>query len=60
MDSFFICAYCFEKNSVFVDPSAGGDQRYVEDCQVCCRPNQLFIHWSDEEGDYQIDSEPES
>lgn len=60
MDSVFTCAFCFEINSVFVDPSGGETQRYVEDCQVCCRPNRLFITWDELESEYVIDSEPES
>jgi hypothetical protein len=31
------CPYCGESFETTVDPS-GGDQEYVEDCQVCCRP----------------------
>ena len=31
------CPYCGEPITVLVDESAG-DQEYVEDCQVCCRP----------------------
>jgi hypothetical protein len=31
------CPYCGETITVLVDDSAG-EQRYIEDCQVCCRP----------------------
>src|SRR3546814_8826837 len=31
------CPYCGEPIELFVDGSAG-DQQYIEDCQVCCRP----------------------
>jgi hypothetical protein len=31
------CPYCGEPVQLLVDPSAG-EQTYVEDCQVCCRP----------------------
>lgn len=31
------CPYCGESIEIQVDDSAG-DQRYIEDCQVCCRP----------------------
>jgi len=37
------CPYCGEVISVLVDCSAG-DQDYIEDCQVCCRPIQISIH----------------
>ena len=31
------CPYCGEPLQLLVDPSAG-DQSYIEDCAVCCRP----------------------
>lgn len=31
------CPYCGETITLLVDDSAG-DQRYIEDCHVCCRP----------------------
>jgi hypothetical protein len=37
------CPYCGEPISVVVDHSAG-EQEYVEDCQVCCRPMVVNIH----------------
>ncbi len=36
------CPYCGESISVVVDHSVG-EQEYVEDCQVCCRPMVLSI-----------------
>jgi hypothetical protein len=60
VDEAFICAYCFEENSIFVDPSGGSHQAYVEDCQVCCRPNRLFIEWDDDNSSFSVTSEPES
>ena len=39
----FSCAFCGESNTTFVDLSAGLTQASIEDCQVCCRPNQLYI-----------------
>ena len=32
------CPYCGEEVTIFVDPSGGEEQTYVEDCPVCCRP----------------------
>jgi hypothetical protein len=43
MDSGFQCAGCGEWNSTAVDESAGRAQSYVEDCQVCCKPNLLHV-----------------
>lgn len=31
------CPYCGESISILVDESLP-EQRYVEDCEVCCRP----------------------
>ncbi len=42
----FTCAYCGANNDTEVDPSGGREQEYEEDCQTCCRPNVLKIHFS--------------
>lgn len=34
------CPYCGESIDILIDESAG-DQHYVEDCQVCCRPIEI-------------------
>ncbi len=39
------CAGCGEWNETQVDESAGSRQSYVEDCQVCCKPNVLQVGW---------------
>jgi len=39
----FQCAGCGEWIETTVDESGGSKQQYVEDCQVCCRPNVLTI-----------------
>ena len=36
------CPYCGESIEILIDVSAG-DQRYIEDCQVCCRPITLSV-----------------
>ena len=36
------CPYCGEIITLFVDDSAG-EQDYVEDCQVCCRPIEIRV-----------------
>ena len=43
IDTSYACAACGERIEIEVDPSAGTNQSYVEDCQVCCRPNVLRI-----------------
>ena len=34
------CPFCAEAMSILLDISAG-DQRYIEDCQICCQPMQI-------------------
>ena len=36
------CPYCGEPTLLAIDVSAGA-QRYVEDCQVCCRPMTVTV-----------------
>jgi hypothetical protein len=43
IECFFVCQYCFSENTTVVDGSGDAVQRYIEDCQVCCRPNALTI-----------------
>jgi len=45
MAPLFQCAGCGEWNETTVDESAGTRQSYVEDCQVCCKPNVLQIFY---------------
>lgn len=55
----YICAFCGEVNTTFVDLSAGSRQSYVEDCQVCCCPNILYLRVNQETLDIEIASEQE-
>ena len=43
IETTFVCIYCLQVNEIIVDASGGLNQEYVEDCQVCCRPNKLNI-----------------
>jgi hypothetical protein len=45
MTAGFQCAGCGEWNETTVDESAGSRQSYIEDCQVCCKPNLLKIEY---------------
>ena len=56
----YTCAYCGETNLTFVDLSAGTQQSYVEDCEVCCQPNVLFVWINEETLEAEINSEPEN
>jgi len=55
----FQCAGCGEWNETTVDPANGSRQSYVEDCQVCCKPNVLHIEWYAEVGEYVVFAELE-
>jgi hypothetical protein len=59
LDAGFQCAGCGEWNNTAVDPSAGRRQQYVEDCQVCCKPNVLRVYYDETEHEYVITSELE-
>lgn len=37
------CAHCGEIQEIGFDPTAGRAQKYVEDCWVCCSPNELTL-----------------
>ena len=49
------CPFCGETISVLLDLSAG-DQSYIEDCQVCCRPMEISFAVGDlEDPDVRVD-----
>jgi len=50
------CPYCGESIEILVDDSAG-QQRYIEDCQVCCRPISITVAVDD--GQWQVDARGE-
>ena len=52
------CPYCGEINEIALDPGSGTVQEYVEDCQVCCRPWRVTIHYGPE-GEADVAVEPE-
>jgi len=54
MHAGFQCAGCGEWNPTTIDASAGHSQTYVEDCQVCCKPNLLRIAYDAEAGEFVI------
>jgi hypothetical protein len=55
----FQCAGCGEWNQTEVDETAGARQSYVEDCQVCCKPNVLRVSWVPDAAEFAIDAELE-
>jgi len=47
MEHFFTCPYCRERISMILDASEE-ESEYIEDCEVCCRPIELFFRFSGE------------
>lgn len=44
-----VCPFCWEPVLLAVDTS-GGEQSYIEDCAVCCRPINISVQiWPDGE-----------
>ena len=58
-EAVYTCDSCGEEIVVPIDPSAGHDQTYVEDCPVCCRPNVIHVTL-DDRGEPQARAEAES
>jgi DNA replicative helicase MCM subunit Mcm2 (Cdc46/Mcm family) len=54
----YVCGSCGEEIVVPLDPSAGAHQQYVEDCPVCCMPNEVFVDY-DEDGSARVSSRME-
>ena len=44
----YVCPTCGESIVIPVDPSGGADQKYVEDCPVCCNPNLIHVEFFEE------------
>ncbi|NIR43390.1 MAG: CPXCG motif-containing cysteine-rich protein [Gemmatimonadetes bacterium] len=39
------CPYCGATSVIVLDPGGGSVQRYVEDCEVCCRPWEVTVRY---------------
>ncbi|MGA1227493.1 MAG: CPXCG motif-containing cysteine-rich protein [Tamlana sp.] len=48
IEHFFTCPYCWENISMLIDNSIS-KQSYIEDCEVCCKPIQITVQFSNEE-----------
>lgn len=47
------CPYCGEPVEALLDLS-GGDQQYIEDCPVCCRPIQFELQTDGDSWELQV------
>lgn len=54
----YICDHCGEEIQISLDPSAGAQQQYVEDCPVCCVPNVIRVTF-DQDGAAVVESRQE-
>ena len=54
----YVCGSCGETIVIPLDASAGRSQRYVEDCPVCCAPNEITVEF-DDDGEARVGSRPE-
>lgn len=57
LDTEVQCPHCGETCVIGLDPGSGGDQQYVEDCQVCCQPWLVRVHYRDD-GSAEVTVEP--
>ncbi|MEW6051937.1 MAG: CPXCG motif-containing cysteine-rich protein [Candidatus Zixiibacteriota bacterium] len=55
MDQFFLCAACGEENELFIDPTKGDKQEFVQDCRVCCRPNVVKARFNYYSNEYDLE-----
>jgi len=44
----YVCPSCGETIVIPVDVSGGEEQKYVEDCPVCCNPNVIHVELFEE------------
>jgi hypothetical protein len=40
-----VCPYCGEEVEITLDAGGDENQEYVEDCEVCCRPWTVTVHY---------------
>jgi hypothetical protein len=58
IDHSYVCPYCGEALVAELDPSIG-NQRYVEDCAVCCQPIVLTYTLDENEEVVEFSAERE-
>lgn len=52
-DAQVTCPHCGEEFELALDPAGGGEQEYVEDCEICCRACRVHVIW-DEDGAAEV------
>lgn len=51
-DISFSCPSCGEDQNARLDPSGGRKQKFIQDCEVCCRPIEIEVHFRGDEVEY--------
>ena len=46
IEHFFQCPYCWQNISMLIEPSSE-ITKYIEDCEICCRPINIEYVFSD-------------
>ena len=46
LEHHFTCPYCWETISMLLDNTLP-NQKYIEDCEVCCNPIELTVQFQD-------------
>ena len=46
IEHFFQCPYCWQNISMLIEPSLQ-PTKYIEDCEICCRPINIEYVFSD-------------
>lgn len=57
-DASYCCWACGEEIVIPIDPTMGARQDYVEDCPVCCRPNEIHVELDPHFGDVRCWNDP--
>lgn len=57
LEKTLLCPFCDATLTLLIDESAG-EQRYTEDCHVCCQPMDVNL-WLDHDGDLSVTVEQE-
>lgn len=55
----YTCPTCGEQIVIPLDPSAGPDQQYVQDCPVCCNPNVIRVEYLTPDDPPRVWADPE-
>jgi hypothetical protein len=56
VSSLYSCPHCGEAVDTSPDLGGGEEQDYVEDCPVCCRPNQIHASYDADEDAFSVEA----